>query len=89
MFSMKAQIVSYRRGRHTQYNNHMLLKIKDIDSKEKAEKFIGKEVEWTSSGGKKIKGRISSVHGNNGVLRAIFEKGMPGQSINTFVEILE
>ncbi len=86
---MKAQIVSYRRGRHTQYNNHMLLRIKEIDSKEKAGKLVGKEVEWTSPSGKKIKGKISNVHGSKGVVRAIFEKGMPGQSLNTFVEILE
>jgi len=30
----------------------------------------------------KIKGKISGVHGSNGVVRAIFETGLPGQAIN-------
>jgi ribosomal protein L35AE/L33A len=34
-----------------------------------------------------IKGKIASTHGSNGVLRAIFEKGLPGQAITTKVEI--
>jgi len=36
---------------------------------------------------KKITGKISSAHGGNGVVRAIFEKGLPGQAIGTDVEV--
>jgi len=34
-----------------------------------------------------ITGKVSSAHGNNGIVRAIFEKGLPGQAITTEVEI--
>ena len=39
------------------------------------------------SHGKKIKGKISSGHGNKGLVRAIFEKGLPGQARNTEAEV--
>jgi len=29
----------------------------------------------------------SSAHGNKGVVRAIFEKGLPGQAVTTPVEV--
>ena len=34
-----------------------------------------------------IKGKISGAHGGKGVVRAIFEKGLPGQAVTTEVEI--
>ena len=49
--------------------------------------FVGKEVVWKSPAGKEIKGKVSGVHGNKGVVRVIFEKGLPGQAIATEVEI--
>jgi len=42
---------------------------------------------WTSSANKQIKGKVSGAHGNKGVVRAIFEKGLPGQAVTTKVEI--
>jgi len=67
----------------------MIIKIEGVDSKEKAIKYIGKEVIWKtpSEKQKEIRGRIAAVHGNRGALRVIFEKGMPGQSIGTKVTI--
>ncbi|MCD6404112.1 MAG: 50S ribosomal protein L35ae [Nanoarchaeota archaeon] len=84
---MKALILSYRRGRHTQNTRQMLIKVEGLDV-EGASKLIGKEVVWRSKGGKEIKGKISSLHGRKGVLRVIFERGLPGQAIGTEVEIL-
>ncbi len=83
---MKAKIVNFRMGRHTKSNTHMIIKIENIN-KEKAESLIDKQVIWKSPKGKEIKGKIASLHGNKGNLRVIFEKGMPGQAINTEVEI--
>ena len=82
-------IVQFRRGRTTQKPRHMLIEVSEIDSREKATKLVGKTVEWKSSGkeAKTISGKIASAHGNKGVLRAIFEKGLPGQSIGTEVII--
>jgi len=87
----KAIVLQFRRGRRKVTPRHFLLEVEDVTSRKKAEKLAGKEVFWKSPGkvSKIIKGKISSAHGNNGVLRAIFEKGLPGQSIGTEVEIKE
>jgi len=81
------KVIQFRRGRHIITERHMLIEVESIDSREKAEKLVGKDVFWKSPGGKEIKGKISGAHGNKGVVRAIFEKGLPGQSITTKVEI--
>jgi large subunit ribosomal protein L35Ae len=85
---VNARIIQFRRGKRTIHEKHMLIEIEGIDSKEKASSFVGKEVEWTSTAKKKIKGKIASSHGNKGVVRAIFESGLPGQSIGTEVKII-
>jgi large subunit ribosomal protein L35Ae len=60
-----------------------------MKNREEAKKMSGKEVVWKSSAGKEIKGKISNAHGNKGLVRAIFEKGLPGQAITTDVEVLD
>ena len=84
---MEGVLVSYRRGRHTQYERQGLIKVPGIDNKEEAKKLVGKTVvlEFKSS---KIYGKISSLHGNKGVVRAIFRRGIPGQAIGMKVKIL-
>jgi len=81
------KVVQFRRGRHTLTEKHMLIEVEEIISREKAAELVGKSVEWKSPAGKLIKGKVSSAHGNNGVIRAIFEKGLPGQSVGTEVSI--
>ncbi len=85
---MKAQVIQFRRGRKTYKPRHFILDV-GLKKREDAEKFIGKKVKWTSPSGKIIEGKISSCHGNKGLVRAIFEKGLPGQAINTEVEVEE
>ena len=84
-----AKVIQFRRGRKNYTPRHFLIEIPNIDSREKATKFVGKIVEWKSVGKepKVITGKISSTHGGNGVVRAIFEKGLPGQAIGTDVEV--
>lgn len=83
---MKAKVLSFRRGRHTVHEKHFVL---DVGAKDKTEagKFVGKNVEWKSPSGKIIKGKVSAAHGNKGLVRAIFEKGLPGQALTTDVEV--
>jgi len=81
------KVVQFRRGRHIVHEKHMLIEVADVNSKEEASKLVGKSVSWTSPAGKIIKGKVSGAHGNKGVIRAIFEKGLPGQSVTTNVEI--
>jgi len=83
----KGKVIQFRRGRHTFHKRHFLIEVDGVSNKKDAEKFVGKGVKWKSPAGKNIMGKISSVHGNKGILRAIFEKGLPGQAITTEVEI--
>ena len=84
---MKGVIVNYRRGRHTQNPYQMIVKVEGVDSKEDAEKLVGKEVVWKTPAGREIKGKVTATHGNKGALRVRFEKGMPGQAIGSEVEV--
>lgn len=84
----KGIIVQFRRSRKRIHERHFLIDV-NLKNRAEAEKIIGKEVEWTSPAGKKIKGKISGAHGNKGLVRAIFEKGLPGQAITTDIEIKE
>ena len=70
-----------------QKNNHMIVDVDGISTREKAEPLVGKEVIWTSPAKKEIKGKVAAAHGNKGNVRVIFEKGMPGQSLANKVEI--
>ena len=83
------KVIQFRRGRKVFKPRHFLLEVPGVDTREKATEFVGKTAVWTTSGkeAKKITGKISSAHGGNGVVRAIFERGLPGQAIGTDVEI--
>jgi|GEM_PF-305008 len=87
----QALILSFRRGRHTQRTNQFLLGIRGADTRAKASQYIGSRVVWTSPGKlkKQIHGKITKTHGNNGVLRARFSRGLPGTAVGTRVELLE
>jgi large subunit ribosomal protein L35Ae len=83
---MKGIVVQFRRGRKTIHEKHFLLDL-GFTSREEASKTVGKEIIWKSPSGKLIKGKIASAHGNKGIVRAIFERGLPGQAITTEVEV--
>lgn len=85
---MKAKVIQFRRGRKTYTPRHFIIDV-GAKNKEEAEKFTGKEVSWKSPGEKIkiIKGKISGSHGSKGLVRAIFEKGLPGQAINEECEV--
>jgi large subunit ribosomal protein L35Ae len=67
----------------------MIILVEGVDSKDKAEKLIGKSVSWEAPGKNKkvLKGKVSAPHGSKGAVRAIFETGMPGQSLGKKVKI--
>jgi len=85
---MKGILVQFRRGRHTVHEKHYLLDF-GLQTREEAKKMIGKIVEWKSTSGKIISGKVSDAHGGKGLVRAIFESGLPGQAILTEIEIKE
>ncbi len=83
---MKAKIIQFRRGLKRIHERHYIIDV-GTKSREEAGKFVGRELMWKSSTGKQIKGKISSAHGNKGLVRAIFEKGLPGQARNDEVDL--
>ena len=83
---MKGIVVQFRRGRHTIHERHYLLDFGSKD-REEAKKLAGKIVEWKTPSGKIITGKISDAHGNKGLVRAIFERGLPGQAVTTNIEL--
>jgi len=84
---MEVTILNFRGSHRTQKNNQMILKVENINTREEANKLVGKSVTWKTLTGKEIKGKITSAHGNKGAIRALFEKGMPGQSLTKKVEV--
>jgi len=83
---MEGIVVQFRRGRHRIHEKHYLLDV-GMENREDAKKIIGKEVVWKSPSGKEIKGKVSDAHGNKGLVRAIFERGLPGQAVTTKIEV--
>lgn len=81
------KVIQFRRGKKTISERHFLIEIDNVSKKEDAQKFVGKNVIWKSPAGKEIAGKIAATHGNKGVVRAIFERGLPGQAITTKVEV--
>ncbi len=91
-FSSRAMagVISHFRGSfRRKKGNHLIVVVPGIDSREKAQSYIGKTVVWNAPGKKKtqIKGKVSSAHGNKGALRVIFERGLPGQSLGQEIKI--
>jgi large subunit ribosomal protein L35Ae len=84
---MQGTISSFKRGKHVQTNNQMVVVVEGVDDRKKAAPLVGKEVVFKTESGKEIKGKVASAHGNSGALRVLFEKGMPGQSLGKTVEI--
>jgi len=86
---MEGIVVNIRRGRHTVYENQVIVKVEGIDSREKAKELIGKKVTWKTPGKKNkvLEGVITAPHGNKGYVRVKFNKGVPGQIIGEKVSI--
>lgn len=83
---MKGIIVQFRRGRHRIHEKHYLLDL-GAKNREEAKKLVGKIVSWKSPGGKIISGKVSDAHGTKGIVRAIFESGLPGQAMTNEVDV--
>jgi len=84
---MKAVIASYRRSRHLVRPNQAIIKLAGINDKKSASKYVGRKLSYKTRSGKLIKGVITDSHGDNGRLRARFERGLPGQALGSEVMI--
>lgn len=84
---MQGIITSFRRGRHRYKPRQFIVKVPGVEKRADAQKLLGKSVAWKSPAGKEIKGKLTVLHGNKGLLRALFERGLPGQALAQKVEI--
>ncbi len=84
---MKGTVRSFRRGKTKLKPRHFIIEVDSIKNLAEAKKLIGKQVIWKSPAKRELKGTITSTHGNLGKLRVVFSKGLPGQAINTEVEV--
>ncbi len=68
-------------------SKEILIQIVGEELLSQAGKFIGKKVVWTNPTAKLV-GKVVGLHGKNGMLKAKFKKGVPGQAIGSTVEIV-
>ncbi len=85
---LRGLVVSYRRGRRTMRTNQVIIEVPGVRTRREASRLVGKKVIWETPSGKKLRGVITSPHGNKGRVRARFSKGVPGQMIGERVAIL-
>jgi len=79
-------IVNYRIGPKTQRSKECLIQFAEVKSASEAARLIGRKVAWPV-GKRTVRGKIVALHGKNGLVRARFRRGLPGQ-IGTRVEII-
>jgi len=83
------RIISHGRGitPKTQKPKDCLIQFSDVNSVSEAAQLIGRKVAWPL-GETKCIGKIVSLHGKNGLVRARFRNGVPGQALGSPVEII-
>jgi large subunit ribosomal protein L35Ae len=87
MAELKGVIINYRGSYKTKKKpNQMIVMPIGLKGKEDSGKLIGHRITWTN-GKTSISGTATHFHGAKGALRVRFDKGLPGESIGTEVEI--
>ena len=96
----RAVNIGFRRGLSLQNTNQNLLRIEGVKSREDAKWYLGKRVVYAYRGKnskknrteksvhRNVQGKVISVHGDNGVVRAKFHTNLPGQAIGKLVKIM-
>ncbi|MBN2231110.1 MAG: 50S ribosomal protein L35ae [Candidatus Thorarchaeota archaeon] len=84
----KGIVSSYRRGRHLQHTNQVILIFDEVKTRAEAAGLVSRRVKWATPGEKEIIGKILGAHGNSGAVRAKFNTNLPGQAIGTPVVLL-
>ena len=76
-------VTSYRRGKHLQHPNQVILLFDEIKTKSEAAALVGRKVKWSSPEENEFLGKVLGPHGNSGAVRAKFRTNLPGQAIGT------
>jgi large subunit ribosomal protein L35Ae len=80
-------IRNYRVGPGTQRSKECIIRFAHVTSVSEASRLIGRKVACRAEK-KKIVGKIVALHGDKGLVRARFRKGVPGQALGTKVELV-
>ncbi|HII85219.1 TPA: 50S ribosomal protein L35ae [Candidatus Bathyarchaeota archaeon] len=67
-------------------SNECLIQFTDVATVAKASNLIGQKIVWEGEN-KRLIGKIVGFHGKNGIVRAKFKKGVPGQALGTMVKL--
>ena len=84
----KGVVSSYRRGKHLQHPNQVILIFSDVKTRAEAGSIVGRKVKWVSPEEKEFLGKVLGPHGNSGAVRAKFRTNLPGQAIGTPVVLM-
>ncbi len=85
---LEGVIINYRRGPRTQRSRECLVGFPNVKSRSEANRLIGRRVAWTDGKKNMIVGTIVSPHGNKGLVRVRFRRGLPGQALGMPVRIV-
>ena len=85
--TIEGVIKNYRVGPGTQRPKECIIRFAHVTSSSEAGRLIGRKVAW-KVGKNKIVGKIVALHGDKGLVRARFRKGVPGQALGTKVELV-
>ena len=80
-------VVSYMRGPKTQRPKECLIQFPDVKSAGKAAQLVGRKLAWPA-GERKCIGKVISLHGKKGLVKARFRKGLPGDALGSQVRII-
>jgi len=80
-------IIGYRLGSNTQYEKQVLIRVDGINDSNMAAQLIGWRVLYRDNKGNEYHGKIVRVHGNKGVVIAVFKPNLPGQARGGNVDI--
>ena len=81
--SRQGRVVSYRRGKHLQHPNQVILLFDEIKTRSEAAALVGHKVTWIAENDREFLGKVLGAHGNSGAVRAKFRTNLPGQAIGT------
>ena len=88
---VKAQFAGFRRSKSWVPTNQAILKIEDLNDSKNAHYYLGKRVVYvykTKHGFRTMWGRVTSAHGNNGVVKAKFLTNLPPRAIGATFRVM-